>query len=151
MKAQKIIFSLMAIVVICLVFWFGFFSTKNTKEQLPENIKYINSSKDLILVDTPQPSAVVGKEFSILGRARGTWYFEASFPIVVLDDQGDLLANGVAQAQGDWMTPNFVEFKADIKVPETYIGGVTIVLKKDNPSGDPARDASISFPVSIEY
>jgi hypothetical protein len=56
----------------------------------------------------------------------------------------------VAQAQGDWMTEDFVPFKADIKVPDTFGGNATLILTKDNPSGLPEHDASISFPITIE-
>ena len=105
----------------------------------------------MIKVSLPFPGAVTGKEFSVIGEARGTWYFEASFPIVVLDKDGNELVQTHAEAQADWMTENFVPFKADIKVPTSYIGKGTLVLKKDNPSGLPSKDASISFPINIEY
>lgn len=112
---------------------------------------YQNSNNDLIVVELPFPGAVTGKEFSVIGKARGFWFFEASFPIQVLDKYGKVLAQGIAQAQGEWMTEDFVPFKADIKIPESYIGTATLILHKDNPSGLPENDASISFPIVIEY
>ncbi|HEY0221182.1 MAG TPA: Gmad2 immunoglobulin-like domain-containing protein [Candidatus Paceibacterota bacterium] len=120
-------------------------------EEIPEKITYHNASTDLIKVETPYPGAVTGKEFSIVGEARGTWYFEASFPLKVLDKDGKILFQGPVQAEGEWMTQNFVPFKVDIKVPQSYIGKATIVLSNDNPSGLPENDKSISFPITIEY
>lgn len=120
-------------------------------EELPGKITYTNASSSLIQVALPFPNAVVGKEFSVIGKARGVWFFEASFPIDVIDKDGKLLAQGFAQAQGEWMTEDFVPFKGDIKVPETYIGAATLILRKDNPSALPEHDASISFPITIEY
>ncbi len=120
-------------------------------EELPEKITYINSSEDLIKVELPFPGAVTGKEFSVVGQARGVWFFEASFPIKLLDKDGNTLDTAIAQAQGDWMTEDFVLFKANLKAPESYIGPATIVLIKDNPSGIPEKDASISFPITVEY
>ncbi len=120
-------------------------------EELPEKITYTKSSNNLIRVANPFPGAVTGKEFLVIGEARGAWYFEASFPVQVLDKDGKVLATGIAQAQSDWMTENFVPFKAAIKVPESYIGPATLVLHKDNPSGLPENDASISLPIAIEY
>lgn len=120
-------------------------------EEIPEKITYVNATSDLITVDLPFPGAVTGKEFSLTGKARGTWFFEASFPIEVLDKDGKTLATGHAEAQSDWMTENFVPFKANIQVPTSYIGPATLILKKDNPSGLPEHDASISFPITIEY
>lgn len=121
---------------------------ENTKD-----ITYKNASADMIKVELPFPSAVVGKNFSVIGKARGNWFFEASFPIEVLDKNGKSLTIGIAQPRNgeDWMTTEFVSFKADIKVPQTYIGPATLVLKKDNPSGLIQHDASISFPITIEY
>lgn len=112
---------------------------------------YQNASADLLRVELPFPGAVTGKEFAVIGEARGNWFFEASFPIEVLDKDGKVLAVAVAQAESEWMTTDFVPFKANIKVPESYIGPATLVLRKDNPSGLPEHDASLSFPFTIEY
>jgi hypothetical protein len=120
-------------------------------EEVPIEITYNNSSRDLIEVENPFPGAVTGKTFSVIGRARGGWFFEASFLVKVLDDNGNVLAAVPAQAQGDWMTSDFVPFIAEISVPVTYIGPATLVLEKDNPSGLIENDASISFPFTIEY
>ncbi|MFH0804116.1 MAG: Gmad2 immunoglobulin-like domain-containing protein [Candidatus Zambryskibacteria bacterium] len=146
---KKIAFIVLKIIfVIALLFAvkFIFNSPKDTR-----NITYKNATSDLIVADLPFPDAVTGKEFSVIGKARGYWFFEASFPVQVLDKNGNILATGVAQAQSDWMTENFVPFKADIKIPESYIGPATLILKKDNPSGLLENDASISFPITIEY
>jgi hypothetical protein len=115
-------------------------------------ITYKNASANLIVPENPGPGDVVGKEFRVTGKARGNWYFEASFPIDVLDKGGKKIASGYAQAEGEWMTTEFVPFKSIvIKIPSTYIGPATLVLHKDNPSGLPENDASISYPIVIEY
>lgn len=121
-------------------------------EELPvPTATYTNASADLIVVDLPTPGAVLGKKFSIMGKARGTWYFEASFPITVLDMHGLVLSQGVGTAEEDWMTEEFVPFVFEAEIPETYTGPATIVIQNDNPSGDPERDRSMSFPITIEY
>ena len=129
--------------------------TPPAKEETNANelseITYINSSADLIMVDLPFPGAVVGKEFSVIGKARGNWFFEASFPFDLRDPSGKIIAQSYAQAEGEWMTTEFVPFKGEIKVPISYIGPATLVLMKDNPSGLPEHDASVSFPIVIEY
>lgn len=120
-------------------------------EELVEKITYNNASADMITVELPTPGAVTGQTFSVIGKARGMWFFEASFPIEILDKDGKILVQAIAQAQGDWMTEEFVPYKADIKIPNAYTGKATILLKKDNPSGLVEKDASISFPFTIEY
>lgn len=112
---------------------------------------YRNASSDLIMAEDPEAGTVVGKAFSVSGSARGYWYFEASFPVEVLDRSGNVIATAVAEAQSDWMTEEWVPFMADLKVPDSYIGPATIILRKDNPSGLPEHEASLSYPVVIEY
>ena len=46
---------------------------------------------------------------------------------------------------------SLVPFEITVKVPDTYIGPATLVLHKDNPSDMRQYDASISFPITIEY
>lgn len=120
-------------------------------EELPGKVTYVNATEDKIVIKNPYPNAVTGKEFTVTGKARGTWYFEASFPIQVLDKDGKVMTTVVAQAQSDWMTTEFVPFKAEVKVPESYIGKATLLLKNDNPSGLPERDSSASIDITIEY
>lgn len=114
-------------------------------------LSYMNASADLITISTPLPGAVTGKEFLVKGAARGTWFFEASFPIEVLDLGGTRIAIAVAQAEGEWMTTEFVPFSAMVRIPETYIGPAMLILRKDNPSGLPEHEASVSYPITIEY
>ncbi|NOS66821.1 MAG: hypothetical protein HOO67_00405 [Candidatus Peribacteraceae bacterium] len=102
-----------------------------------------------ITVGFPKANAVVQSPLTVTGTARGTWYFEASFPIKLLDDQGNELASAVAQAQGDWMTEDFVPFVTTLTFTTTAKMG-TLVLQKDNPSGMPENDKSVSIPVRFE-
>jgi len=150
---KKIIYVLLSTLIIGLgLYFFVFRGKENISEEIPEKITYYKSSSDLIVVELPFPGAVTGKEFTVIGKARRVWFFEASFPIDVLDKDGKILFQTYATAQGEWMTEDFVPFKSElIKIPETYIGPATLVLKKDNASGLPEHDASISFPFTIEY
>lgn len=120
-------------------------------EELPVEATYVNASAEAITIENPFPGAVTGKSFTVMGKARGMWYFEASFPIELRDQNGKVIATGIAQAQGDWMTTEFVPYKAQISAPNSYMGAATLVLKKDNPSGLPDKDASMLVPITIEY
>ena len=106
------------------------------------------SLDDLITIDSPLPHSSVTSPLTITGRARGTWYFEASFPIDIKDASGKVIAQGHAEAESDWMTENYVPFKATLSYPPQQSGsrGV-LVIKNDNPSGDPARDKKVEIPV----
>lgn len=111
---------------------------------------YNNASTSDIVVELPPPGAVTGKSFTITGKARGYWYFEASFPVTVIDEQGNTLIQTFAQATGDWMTDNFVPFSKTINIPSTYTGKATVLIMNDNPSGLPENEKSLSFPITIK-
>lgn len=102
----------------------------------------------LITVSEPVSGAIVSNDFYVRGEARGPWYFEASFPIEVRSDSGRVVGHGIAQAQGDWMTKDFVPFSAEVHIAG-YAGPATLILRKDNPSGLPEHDDSISIPVVV--
>jgi len=59
---------------------------------------------DIIKVKKPLAGELIASPLEIEGEARGTWYFEATFSIKVLDQRGDEIASGIARAQSDWMT-----------------------------------------------
>ena len=102
---------------------------------------------DLIHLSAPLARAVVTSPLVVTGEARGIWYFEASFPVKLLDGNGTVLAQVPARAQGEWMTTAFVPFKATVAFPTPTTATGTLVLQKDNPSGLAEHDDSISVPV----
>ena len=96
--------------------------------------------------------SVIQSPLALSGRARGTWYFEASFPIELRDDTGKTLAVAIATAQSDWMTEDFVDWTATMTwsaTSTTATSGV-LIFKKDNPSGLPEHDASIEMSVLLK-
>ena len=106
------------------------------------------SRQNLITVATPAPNTQVRSPLTVSGTARGTWYFEASFAVILEDAGGTPLAQVPATAQGEWMTENFVPFTATVSFAPQPAGTVgRLILKKDNPSGLPANDNQLVLPV----
>lgn len=105
---------------------------------------------DQFEVTFPQPGAVIATPLKITGRARGPWYFEGSFPVRLLDNDGNIIAETVAQAQGEWMTEEFVPFIAEIEFisPEKKQG--RLVFENDNPSGLPENAKRLEVPVQFQ-
>lgn len=102
-----------------------------------------------VVVTSPKANATVGKTFVVSGQAPGPWYFEASFPIKIVDKDNNFIGQGIAQAQGEWMTTDQVTFTATVTV-SGYSGPAEIVLMRDNPSGMPENDDSVSIPITIQ-
>lgn len=102
-----------------------------------------------VTVTTPQPNAKVEKTFIVAGSAPGQWFFEGSFPMKVIDKNGNVILNSYAEAQGDWMTTNLVTFVATASTTG-YVGPATLVLLRDNPSGLPENDDSVEVSIIIQ-
>ena len=115
---------------------------------MPDEEKTAEASKeDLIQVTALESGATIISPLAISGRARGYWYFEASFPIELRDSSDQVVTSTVAQASGDWMTEDFVDFTATLNFAPIGNASGTLVLKKDNPSGEPALDDQLVIPV----
>lgn len=101
-----------------------------------------------VLVDSPTPGSLISSPVRVTGRARGSIYFEAEFPVRLLDDHDKMIGTGVARAQGDWTTSDYVPFEASIVFhpPLTDSTGA-LVFEKSNPSGQPERHAEWRVPV----
>ncbi|MGE5541115.1 MAG: Gmad2 immunoglobulin-like domain-containing protein [Bacillota bacterium] len=107
------------------------------------------SKDDLIVVDAPLPNAVVGSPLTVTGKARGSWYFEAQFPVKLYDATGKLIASAPAHASGDWMTTEYVPFSVTLTFASSNTSTGKLVLEKDNPSGLPQNANSLEIPVSF--
>lgn len=107
-------------------------------------------NSDLIVVESPEANATVASPLTVSGKARGSWYFEAVFPVELVDSNGNLIAQVNASATEDWMTEEFVPFTAtlDFQVPEGVTEG-KLIFRNDNPSGLPENDKEISIPVKF--
>jgi len=118
---------------------------KNFTEYIGNELEKTN----LIRIDSPRPNTIIVSPLEISGQARGTWYFEASFPVKLLDGNGNNipLSPPYIMTTAEWMTENFVPFRATLEftAPTTDTG--TLVLEKDNPSGLPENDDSLIVPV----
>lgn len=104
---------------------------------------------DMIKITSPDRNDQVSSPIEIRGEARGGWYFEADFPVKLYGSNGQLLASDVATAQGDWMTENFVPFRASLNYELAEDADGVLVLEKDNPSGLPENYDEIRIPVRL--
>ena len=109
-----------------------------------------SEKQDLIKVSNPRPNQAIESPLFVQGEARGFWFFEASFPIKLFDENNFLLGIKPAQTLSEWMTEDFVPFEATFPfaVPSTLKG--EFVLEKDNPSGLPENADELIIPVSFK-
>ncbi len=114
-----------------------------------------NSNSDIVV--SIKSGQIITSPLQIDGKVRGFWFFEASFPIKLVDENNNILATGIAQASEDpatgevnWMTDDFVDFKAEIKFVSKNGGKGFLIFNRDNPSGLPENDEEFRLPVTIK-
>lgn len=107
--------------------------------------------EDLIRLEYPVSEQIITSSPILLqGQARGNWFFEASFPVEIMDMNGNLLHIGIATAQNEnWMTTNFVPFTASLELENDFQGPALIVLHKHNPSDYRELDDALMVPIRI--
>ncbi|MFA5023131.1 MAG: DUF333 domain-containing protein [Candidatus Paceibacterota bacterium] len=103
-----------------------------------------------------KPGDKIESPLKITGESGGGWFFEGSFPVTLVNWDGLIIATGLAQAKGDWMTTGFVPFEAELKFTkpanptnQAYAEKGAIIFKKDNPSGLPANDAAYELSITF--
>jgi hypothetical protein len=100
-----------------------------------------------IKIAKPSANEIISSPLTIEGQAKGTWYFEASFPVKLIDENGEIIARGIAQAQSDWMTTDFVPFKATLSFDSGSSTIGMLIFQNDNPSGQPENEKQFGIPV----
>jgi hypothetical protein len=113
---------------------------------------YTNADEDLIQVTSPAPGATISSPLTVSGQARGGWYFEATAPVVVVDWDGRIIAEGYVTAVGDWMTDEFVPFEGQIVfTPDTSVSDAgAVILQAANASDLPENDRAVEIPVVFQ-
>ncbi len=119
-------------------------------EKFVEDIGNKLEKTDLIQLYSVQPNDKIKSPLIITGEARGSWFFEADFPITLTTTDKEVVAHSIATAKGDWMTSDFVPFESVLtfSISEEMNGEKGILLlHKDNPSGLPENDDALEVPV----
>jgi hypothetical protein len=108
-------------------------------------------ANDLIVLQSPQPEERISSPVVITGQARGPWFFEGSFPVVLTNWDGLIIAEGVATAEGEWMTEEFVPFRAELTFTKPDYGERgSLILQKANPSGLPENADALEITIFFQ-
>ena len=94
--------SFVTVLVLGVLIVGGFYVYKNSSKTSGTDMTQTGVDKsDLIVVDTLASGAAISSLLAISGKARGTWYFEGSFPVTVVESTGVVIGQGIATAQGE--------------------------------------------------
>lgn len=103
--------------------------------------------ENLIIVESPRPYEEVSSPVVVAGRARWNWFFEASFPVKVVDRNGNILGVIPVMTAEEWMTTDFVSFRAEVPFVGASAKEGFVIFEKDNPSGLPEYANELRVPV----
>lgn len=98
-------------------------------------------------INNPRDGVRITSPLMVSGSVSGTWFFEGSFGVTLIDDNGEILASAPATASGEWMTTKPVDFSSSLvfEKPKTEHG--SLIFQKDNPSGLDIYDKAVLVPV----
>lgn len=116
--------------------------TENTGIKLKVN--------EAIKIDSPRPNQIISSPLKVTGEAVGYWFFEATFPVEIVDENNNKIAEHYAMATEEWMTNDFVNFETtiDFDLNENLFGKKgKLILKNDNPSGFESNVLSLEIPI----
>lgn len=105
--------------------------------------------QDLIRIENPRPNAQIKSPLKISGQARGNWFFEATFPVKLLDENNKVLAQFYATTKSNWMTSEFVPFESELTFAIDKSQRGTLILEKDNPSDLPENADELRVPIFL--
>lgn len=111
-----------------------------------EESKTFVALNDYVRILSPMPGDHITSPLVIKGEAKGYWYFEADFPVILTDWDGLIIAESHAIAQSEWMTEDFVPFEAVLEFTRPAYGERgTLILQKSNASGLPELDDAVEI------
>lgn len=158
-KGAYIILGVIVVVALFLRIFYSENKTKDTQKFIlegatstiistPVTSTPVSEPLAKVIISTPEKDAVVSSPLVVKGEVRGNWFFEASLPVKLTDDKGQIIATTPAAAGSDWMTENFVPFSALLEFNTTATSGY-LIIAKDNPSGLPENDDSFRIPIKF--
>ncbi|HCB56302.1 hypothetical protein A2239_03330 [Candidatus Uhrbacteria bacterium RIFOXYA2_FULL_40_9] len=139
--------SLIGLLALLLIISLPSKSTVPQQEQPPLQLTYLADDFSVYLT----PNQTISSPLTITGQARGSWFFEATAPVVLVDWDGLIIAQGYIQTTEDWMTTEFVPFEGtlEFEIP-SYKNNGAIIFHNDNPSGLPEHDRAVEIPIFYE-
>jgi hypothetical protein len=99
-----------------------------------------------VRVDLPERAT---SPLRIEGEAWGPWFFEGSFPMTLVAEDGRELAASFVTARGEWMVEDFVPFEGELAFRVDQPTQAVLMLRRDNPSDLPEHDASARFELEL--
>jgi len=118
--------------------------------------------QEKLIIHQPKEGERISSPLEIKGEARGTWFFEGSFSVILTDWDGKIIAEEVAQmdeSEETWMTEELVSFTSMLEFENPVFEDAsvdhfsrrgTLIFQKANPSGLAENDEAYEITVNFE-
>lgn len=111
---------------------------------------YTSTKGVTVKVYIPKSNETLESPFYVIGQVPGGWSFEGSFTVNLKDQNGTIVSQAIAHLHDKWTTDALVPFTAKLTAPANLRGtDGTLVLERDNASGLPTNNDSVSIPVKF--
>lgn len=115
------------------------------------SISYVNTNTSEVTNLNIEAGDTINAPLTMTGEAIGSWFFEATAPVTVVDWNGLIIGEGYIEATAPWMTENLVPFTGIITFTAntTVSNAGAIILKNANASGLPQFDKYVEIPINF--
>lgn len=148
--------SVLTAVVLFMAVLVMFLSTERLSELVTADLQdekiedvsteYQSLKGETLRLISPTENSQVTSPLKLSGYAPGYWFFEATFPVVLTDWNGLIIAEGYATAEEDWMTESMVPFTAELEYEKPSYGERgSLILQRANVSGLPMHEDAVEF------
>lgn len=143
---SKVFFGIVLVVI--LIYGLIYFKKYTNPLTFPEPTVISQTS---VFITSPQSHEKIKSPVTITGLVEQGWMFEGVFPIKILDQNRNLIVQGLAKEKipGSWQTGNPVEFTAILSFTTTTDSGF-IILENDNPSDDSKSSKVFKIPINFK-
>jgi hypothetical protein len=148
-------YTAVAIIIIVIIGFFAFSGNQKTITVEAPIIEIptpeVKDLSDMIVVTAPMVGATttVANPIEITGKARGFWFFEASFPAKIVDANDAELAAFSIETTDEWMTTDFVNFSVIVPFATSTTATGKLILQKSNPSDLPENAEELVIPITF--
>jgi hypothetical protein len=166
-NSNKVLYGIIGVVLLFFVLIAGAYLYQQNKDKTTNNqndtstsdttsddsqvsVTSFESEKGVaVTLTSPTRGGTVASPLSVAGMVPGSWSQEGQFTLRLLDADSNVLTEGAAKLDGDWMTENQVPFTATLtfeNAPAVGSSGI-LILEKANPSGMEENADSVSVPI----
>jgi hypothetical protein len=100
---MKTIYSVIVFIIVACIFGLLALFSITSLDYKSETNPFLEQHEafNLIYVTSPGPNQEIISPLIIEGKARGTWFFEGDFPVLLSDENGNILASGPATTDSE--------------------------------------------------